>query len=483
MDTKIPSDHPSRREALLAGAGLVVASTILAPGGAAEEKTTMPELRNPRDAYPKPPFKRQKQDPPGLASKMEPRPDHGEKSYKGSGRLTGRKALITGGDSGIGRAAAIAFAREGADVAFGYLPVEEPDAKEVVELIQAAGRKAVTLPGDIRDEAFCKKLVADAVQALGGLDILVNNAAHQVAQASLAELTTEQFDATFKTNVYALFWITKAALPHLPAGAAIINTSSVQAFEPSPNLLDYAQTKSCIASFTKSLAKQLAEKGIRVNAVAPGPFWDSAPTERRPAAGRDRDVRPEVSARAAWTTGRTRLDLRVAGRDRRQLHHRRGIRRHRRHHALLRVWIETHGGSHFGIISPVSGLRSPRFVPPEHGRRAAPTVRKAAPNGEPHTKFAAAPVGMSLDLNAATELVGPYPGARFAMISSPLSPFSQQEPVSCTITSRSSCSPSASMNRTPGSAACSWSSSAGPTANSQQPCSIRCRASTVKTPA
>jgi NAD(P)-dependent dehydrogenase (short-subunit alcohol dehydrogenase family) len=287
MDPKIPSDHPSRREALLAGAGLVVASTILAPGGAAaEEKTTMPELRNPRDVYPKPPFKRQKQDPPGLASKMEPRPDHGEKSYKGSGRLTGRKALITGGDSGIGRAAAIAFAREGADVAFGYLPVEEPDAKEVVELIQAAGRKAVTLPGDIRDEAFCKQLVADAVQGLGGLDILLNNAAHQVAQASLAELTTEQFDATFKTNVYALFWITKAALPHLPTGSAIINTSSVQAFEPSPNLLDYAQTKSCVASFTKSLAKQLAEKGIRVNAVAPGPFW----TPLQPSGGQPPDA-------------------------------------------------------------------------------------------------------------------------------------------------------------------------------------------------
>jgi hypothetical protein len=158
-------------------------------------------------------------------------------------------------------------------VAFGYLPAEESDAREVVELIRAAERKAVTLPGDIRDEAFCRKLVADAVKGLGGLDILVNNAAHQVSQASLADLTTEQFDATFKTNVYAMFWITKAALPHLPAGAAIINTSSVQAYEPSPNLLDYAQTKSCIVSFTKALAKQLAQKGVRVNAVAPGPFW------------------------------------------------------------------------------------------------------------------------------------------------------------------------------------------------------------------
>jgi NAD(P)-dependent dehydrogenase (short-subunit alcohol dehydrogenase family) len=268
------SDPLSRREAIQVGAGLVLATTIPNTNGqAVQEKNIMSELRNPRDLYPKPPFKKQRQDPPGLASKMEPRPDHGEKSYKGSGRLTGRKALITGGDSGIGRAAAIAFAREGADVAFGYLPAEEPDAKEVVEIIQKAGRKAIPLPGDIRDESFCKKLVADAVKALGGLDILVNNAAHQVSQSSLEELTTEQFDATFKTNVYAMFWITKAALPHLPAGASIINTSSVQAYDPSPNLLDYAQTKACMVSFTKSLAKQLAEKGIRVNAVAPGPFW------------------------------------------------------------------------------------------------------------------------------------------------------------------------------------------------------------------
>jgi NAD(P)-dependent dehydrogenase (short-subunit alcohol dehydrogenase family) len=204
---------------------------------------------------------------------MTPRPDHGETSYRGSGRLAGRKALITGGDSGIGRAAAIAFAREGADVAINYLPVEEPDAKEVVGIIQAAGRKAVPLPGDIRDEAFCGKLVDDAVKGLGGLDILVNNAGRQTAQPSIAELTTEQFDATFKTNVYAMFWITKAALPHMGRGSAIINTSSVEAYEPAPNLLDYAQTKAAIVAFTKSLAKQTAKQGIRVNAVAPGPFW------------------------------------------------------------------------------------------------------------------------------------------------------------------------------------------------------------------
>jgi NAD(P)-dependent dehydrogenase (short-subunit alcohol dehydrogenase family) len=223
--------------------------------------------------YPKPPFPRQIQKPPGLASKMKPRPDHGESSYHGSGRLEGRKALITGGDSGIGRATAIAFAREGADVAINYLPAEESDAAEVIALIGAEGRRAVAIPGDIRNEMFCKKLVQKAVRELGGLDVLVNNAARQQAVDSLAELTTEQFDATFKTNLYAMFWITKATLPHLKAGASIINTSSVQAYDPSPNLLDYAQTKAAIVAFTKSLSQQLAEKEIRVNAIAPGPFW------------------------------------------------------------------------------------------------------------------------------------------------------------------------------------------------------------------
>jgi NAD(P)-dependent dehydrogenase (short-subunit alcohol dehydrogenase family) len=232
-----------------------------------------PPMQDPRKAYPTPPFPRQEQARPGLAARMQPRPDHGEASYVGSGRLAGRKALITGGDSGIGRAAAIAYAREGADVAFGYLPAEEEDAREVVKLIEAEGRKAVPLPGDIRSEAVCQKLVADAVSALGGLDILVNNAAYQAAQDSITEISTEQFDSTFKTNVYALFWITKAALPHLPPGATIVNTSSVNAYDPADDLFDYAATKAAIASFTKSLAKQVATRGIRVNAVAPGPFW------------------------------------------------------------------------------------------------------------------------------------------------------------------------------------------------------------------
>ncbi|SEL81639.1 hypothetical protein SAMN05216359_11816 [Roseateles sp. YR242] len=218
-------------------------------------------------------FPKQSQPWPGLASEMTPRPDHGESSYVGHGRLTGRRALITGGDSGIGRAAAIAFAREGADVAINYLPAEEPDAKEVIELIRSAGRKAVALPGDLRDEAFCEQLVANAVTELGGLDILVNNAARQQSHESILDISTEQFDWTFKTNIYAPFWLCKAAVPHLAAGSSIINTASVNAYDPGENLLDYASTKGAILIFTKGLAKQLAKQGIRVNAVAPGPFW------------------------------------------------------------------------------------------------------------------------------------------------------------------------------------------------------------------
>jgi NAD(P)-dependent dehydrogenase (short-subunit alcohol dehydrogenase family) len=223
--------------------------------------------------YPKPPFPEQQQPWPALACRMQPPPDHGETSYVGSGRLAGRKALITGGDSGIGRAAAIAFAREGADVAINYLPDEEEDARAVVALIEQAGRKAVALPGDLRDAAFCRRLVADAVKGLGGLDILVNNAARQASVDSILDLPDEQFDDVFKTNFYALFHVTKAALKHLKRGAAIINTSSVQAFDPSKELLDYAATKSAILSMTRSLAKQLGDEGIRVNAVAPGPYW------------------------------------------------------------------------------------------------------------------------------------------------------------------------------------------------------------------
>lgn len=230
-------------------------------------------LEDPTKKYFKPPFKEQEQPWPGLASKMSPIPDHGEKSYVGSGRLTGRKVLITGGDSGIGRAAAIAYAREGADVAINYLPEEEPDAKEVIELIKKAGRKAIAIPGDIRAEEFCEKLVKDAVKELGGLDILVNNAGRQQSHQSILELSTEQFDWTMKTNIYAPFWITKAALPHLKPGSSIIVTTSVQATDPSADLFDYAQTKAANTSFVRSMAKQLGPKGIRVNGVSPGPIW------------------------------------------------------------------------------------------------------------------------------------------------------------------------------------------------------------------
>jgi NAD(P)-dependent dehydrogenase (short-subunit alcohol dehydrogenase family) len=235
--------------------------------------STGQEIQDPRTKYAKPPFKGQSQPWPGLAGQMDPVPDHGERSYKGSGRLKGRKALITGGDSGMGRAAAIAYAREGADVAINYLPHEEPDAQEVVKLIQAAGQKAVAIPGDIRDESFCQRLVTDAVSALGGLDILVSNAARQQTHASILEITTEEFDWTIKTNIYAPFWIIKAALPHLKPGSVIIGTTSEQAYDPSAELYDYAQTKAATTSYVKSLAKQLAPKGIRVNGVAPGPIW------------------------------------------------------------------------------------------------------------------------------------------------------------------------------------------------------------------
>jgi NAD(P)-dependent dehydrogenase (short-subunit alcohol dehydrogenase family) len=255
-------------------------------------KSPSSSIRDPTTEYPRPPFAKQQQEWPGLASKMNPRPDHGESSYKGSGRLAGRKALLTGGDSGMGRAAAIAFAREGADVAINYLPVEEPDAREVIELIKWEGRKAVALPGDIRSEAFCEKLVADAVSQLGGLDILVNNAARQVAKPSILDITTEQFDTTFKTNVYAMFWITKAALPHLRAGSTIINTASVNAYDPSADIIDYAATKGAIAIFTKALAKQIAKEGIRVNAVAPGPVW----TPLQPSGGQNPDKLPMFGA-------------------------------------------------------------------------------------------------------------------------------------------------------------------------------------------
>ncbi len=258
------------RRTFVTGAALaagVAAAPAIAQGGAKAPTTAQAA------AYPKPPFPVQRQPWPGLASKMTPRPDHGETSYKGSGRLAGKKALITGGDSGIGRAAAIAYAREGADVAINYLPAEEPDAREVIALIKAEGRNAVAIPGDLRDERFCQRLVEQAAAKLGGLDILVNNAARQQARPTIADISSEDFDATMKTNVYAPFWLTKAAVARMEPGSVIVNTSSEQAGDPSKDIIDYAMTRAAVLNFTKGMAKQLADKGIRLNAVAPGPFW------------------------------------------------------------------------------------------------------------------------------------------------------------------------------------------------------------------
>lgn len=255
------------------GAATLAASPAVAQSGPAARPPAGPPLRDPVTLHPKPPYQDTVQPWPGLASKMSPRPDHGETSYRGSGRLQGRKALITGGDSGIGRAAAIAFAREGADVAINYLAVEESDAREVIELIRAEGRTAVALPGDLREEAFCRQLVSTARERLGGLDTLVCNAALQLAVSDISALSNEQFDNTMKTNLYATFWLSKAAATTMPAGSAIINTVSNMAYDPLPFLLDYAATKAGLIAFTKVLAKQLGPKGIRVNAVCPGPIW------------------------------------------------------------------------------------------------------------------------------------------------------------------------------------------------------------------
>ena len=246
---------------------------------------TPPPMQDPRTQYPGPPFPRQPQEAPGTTGEMEPRPDHGEASYRGSGRLAGRKALITGGDSGIGRAVAIAYAREGAAVAINYLPAEERDADSLQKLIEGEGGTLVRLPGDLTDESFCQQLIADAQEQLGGLDVLVINAGKQVYQESIADITTEQFDQTYRTNVYALFWLSKAALPVLPPGASVINVTSIQGYDPSPGLLDYASTKWAIIGFTKAFAKQALEQGVRVNGVAPGPFW----TPLQPSGGQPQD--------------------------------------------------------------------------------------------------------------------------------------------------------------------------------------------------
>lgn len=264
-------------------------------------------LTDPVTQYRQDGFPEQHQDAPGLVSELTPAADHGENTYRGSGRLTGRKALVTGADSGIGRAAAIAFAREGADVVLNYLPSEQSDAEDVAALVRAAGRTAVLAPADLSDESQARGLVKTTVDELGGIDLIANVAGKQVFVEDLADLTSEQFDQTFKINVYALFWIVQEALPHLPAGSSIINTSSIQAYSPSPGLVDYATTKAAINTISKALAQQLAPKGIRVNVVAPGPFW----TPLQAAGGQPTEKLPEFGAETP--IGRAGQPAEVAG--------------------------------------------------------------------------------------------------------------------------------------------------------------------------
>ena len=231
--------------------------------------------QDPTTQYPQPPYAEQDQrdQHPGLESEMQPRPDYGEETYKGSGKLEGKKAIITGGDSGIGRAVALAFAREGADVLISYLEEEEPDAQETVQVIEDAGRKAVKMPGDVSEESQCQAIVQKAVEEFGQIDVLVNNAAYQMTVNGIADVSTELLDRTFKTNIYAMFWLSKASLPHMQPGGSIINVCSIQAYQPSPTLLPYSSTKGAIISFTKGLAQEVVQYGLRANSVAPGPVW------------------------------------------------------------------------------------------------------------------------------------------------------------------------------------------------------------------
>ncbi|HEV2764561.1 MAG TPA: SDR family oxidoreductase [Pyrinomonadaceae bacterium] len=228
---------------------------------------------DPKEQGAKPPFEEQPQETPGIEAEMTPRPDYGAKTYEGRGRLEGKAAIITGGDSGIGRAVAVAFAREGADVLISYLAEEEPDALETARVVEAAGRRCVRAPGDIQDEAHCRRLVERAVEEFGRLDILVNNAAFQMTRGGISEISAEEFDRTFRTNVYAMFYLCKAALPHLPEGGSVINTASIQAYQPSAELMAYAATKGAIVTFSKALASDAMKQGVRVNVVAPGPVW------------------------------------------------------------------------------------------------------------------------------------------------------------------------------------------------------------------
>jgi NAD(P)-dependent dehydrogenase (short-subunit alcohol dehydrogenase family) len=234
----------------------------------------MGTVQDPREKEIKPPFPPQQQEMPGKEAAMQPRPDYGEKSYRGSGRLEGRKALITGGDSGIGRAVALAFAREGADVAISYLPrLEDEDARETARVVEESGKRCLQAPGDVQDPAHCRDMVAKVVREFGGIDILVNNAGYQMTHDSILEIPPEEIDRVFRTNVYAMFYLCQAAIPKMPPGSSIVNTTSIQAYQPKPYLLHYAASKAAVANFTKGLSQELAERGIRVNAVAPGPVW------------------------------------------------------------------------------------------------------------------------------------------------------------------------------------------------------------------
>jgi NAD(P)-dependent dehydrogenase (short-subunit alcohol dehydrogenase family) len=229
--------------------------------------------QDPKEQYPQPEFPEQEQEHPGLDSEMQPEPDYGYETYRGYGRLEGKATIITGGDSGIGRAVALAFAREGADVLLSYLEEEEPDAQETARVVEEAGKKAVKVPGDIVEEDQCRKIVERAVEEFGKIDVLVNNAAHQMTVNGIADVSSDLLDRTFKTNIYAMFWLCKAALPHLQEGGSIINVGSIQAYQPSPTLLPYSATKGAIITFTKGLAQEVVQYGLRANCVAPGPVW------------------------------------------------------------------------------------------------------------------------------------------------------------------------------------------------------------------
>ncbi|MDP9309483.1 MAG: SDR family oxidoreductase [Chloroflexota bacterium] len=268
----------------------------------AQDQTTP---QDPQEQGAKPPFPEQQQQPPGLESEMQPKPDYGEESYRGSGRLEGKAAIITGGDSGIGRAVALAFAREGADVLISYLPEEETDAQETVRVVEAAGRRAVAVPGDIGSESHCQQIVQRAVQELGHIDILVNNAAFQRTHQSIAEISAEELERTYRTNIFAMFYLCKAAIPHMQPGSTIINTASIQAYQPSSSLLAYASTKGAIVTFSKGLSQEVIKQGIRVNVVAPGPVWtplitSTMPVEQSSSFGQDSPVgRPAQPAELA----------------------------------------------------------------------------------------------------------------------------------------------------------------------------------------